>query len=136
MASKVKNDRRYVRQYGGNGDDYIEVAATVAARSGTFTSASGTMRYKRVGNMVHIFFSITITTVGTGSFPEISNLPFSAKSFGAVGFAREHATTGLMWLGTTEVGNKVLYFTRYDNSTVVASGYNFVGTATYETEDT
>ena len=56
-------------------DDYEEGTWTPTLNSGTFSSAS--CRYTKIGNMVTIFFDVT---VGTGGGNQITNLPFAANA--------------------------------------------------------
>ena len=60
-------------------DDYEEGTFTPTPNSGTFSAASG--RYTKVGNMVTIFFDLT---VGTGGGSQITNLPFVAAGASTV----------------------------------------------------
>lgn len=57
---------------------YDEVAAwtpTITAQTGSFTSASGSMKYTRIGNVMHCRLAITITTNGTAAGWVYSTLP-------------------------------------------------------------
>ena len=60
-------------------DDYEEGTFTPTPNSGTFSAATG--RYTKIGNMVTIFFDITI---GTGGGSQITNLPFVASGSSTV----------------------------------------------------
>ena len=60
-------------------DDYKEGSWTPTLNSGTFSSAS--CRYTKIGNMVTIFFDVT---VGTGGGDRITNLPYAAASTSTV----------------------------------------------------
>ena len=60
-------------------DDYEEGSWTPTLNSGTFSAATG--RYTKIGNMVTIFFDVT---VGTGGGIQITNLPFAAASTSTV----------------------------------------------------
>jgi hypothetical protein len=88
-------------------DDYEEGTFTpsMSPSSGSWTTATTTGRYVKVGQTVTLFMSLTITTVGTGSgFIAIGSMPFTAFDplIGAgnragVGIAREDATTGVAY---------------------------------------
>jgi len=54
-------------------------SVTVTPSSGTFTSASATGRYMVAFGVAYVQITITITTKGTGTFPQV-NLPFPALS--------------------------------------------------------
>jgi hypothetical protein len=60
-------------------DDYEEGSWVPTLNSGTFSSAS--CRYTKIGNMVTIFFDVT---VGTGGGNQITNLPFTAAATSTV----------------------------------------------------
>jgi hypothetical protein len=60
-------------------DDYEEGSWVPTLNSGTFSSAS--CRYTKIGNMVTIFFDVT---VGTGGGNQITNLPFAAAATSTV----------------------------------------------------
>ena len=60
-------------------DDYEEGSWVPTLNSGTFSAAS--CRYTKIGNMVTIFFDVT---VGTGGGDRITNLPFAAASTSTV----------------------------------------------------
>ena len=60
-------------------DDYEEGGWVPTLNSGTFSSAS--CRFTKIGNMVTIFFDVT---VGTGGGDRITNLPFAAASTSTV----------------------------------------------------
>ena len=60
-------------------NDYEEGTFTPTPNSGTFSAASG--RYTKIGNMVTIFFDLT---VGTGGGSQITNLPFVSAATSTV----------------------------------------------------
>ena len=60
-------------------DDYKEGSWTPTLNAGTFSSAS--CRYTKVGNIVTIFFDVT---VGTGGGSQITNLPYTAAATSTV----------------------------------------------------
>ena len=60
-------------------NDYEEGTFTPTVNVGTFSAASG--RYTKIGNMVTIFFDVTVGTAG-GS--QITNLPFTAAATSTV----------------------------------------------------
>ena len=88
-------------------DDYEEGTFTpsMSPSSGSWTTATTTGKYVKIGQVVTLFMSLTITTVGTGSgFVAIGNMPFTAFNplLGAgnragVGIAREDATSGVAY---------------------------------------
>jgi hypothetical protein len=60
-------------------DDYKEGMWVPTLNAGTFSAAS--CRYTKIGNMVTIFFDVT---VGTGGGSQITNLPFTANATSTV----------------------------------------------------
>lgn len=107
---------------------------TVTATSGTFTSVSGSGRYKQIGKTVFGSIKINIVTNGTAAqaiafTPPVTPLTTLGTDF-AVGVARENVLTGnlsqIFMSGTT------LVIIRYDNVYPGATGAGFQGTFTYE----
>ncbi|RTM07399.1 MAG: hypothetical protein EKK31_11590 [Hyphomicrobiales bacterium] len=115
-------------------DDYEEGTwtPTITATSGTFTSTSATGSYTKIGRLVSIRVSITITTVGTASGGVVFTLPFTANATGGWGMAgRENASTGKMLqsliLGSATTSNAFYY----DNTSAIAAGANLIISGTY-----
>lgn len=107
-------------------DDYEEGTwtPTVSANSGTITSYSATGKYTKIGRLVNLSFSITITNNGTGSSALfVANLPFTAASATTEGGAgREDASTGNgLVVGVRQTNQLIVNF--YDGSYPAANGY-------------
>ena len=129
-------ERMRVRSGGGitfNGDtaaanalsDYEEGlwSPTVSANSGTITSYSATGKYTKIGRLINLSFSITITDNGTGSSALfVAGLPFTAandKQEGGAG--REDASTGNgLVVGVRLTNQLIVNF--YDGSYPAANG--------------
>ena len=117
-------------------DDYEEGTFTpsMSPSSGSWTTATTTGKYVKIGQVVTLFMSLTITTVGTGSgFVAIGNMPFTAFNpvIGAgnragVGIAREDATSGVAYQvfinGNSVTGN----LQGLVNATTVTMGSGYV----------
>lgn len=105
----------------------------VSATSGSFTSASATGRYTRIGNVVFFVATVTITTVGTGSGVNVA-LPVNAATsmFQIVGGGRESASTGKT-VNTIITNASNLWLTLYDGTaTTPSNGHVYQIYCTYE----
>lgn len=56
---------------------------TVSALAGTYTTSSASGKYLAIGKTVHLSVTVTITTVGTGTFPQFT-LPVAPSAIAAV----------------------------------------------------
>lgn len=107
---------------------------TIAAGTGSITSYTTTnCTYTRVGRLVTLFGSFTITNNGTGSGNiAISNLPYSVKdTYSAGGVARENALTGTMCNITIDGSTTTLVMRTYSNGYPAATGASFKFSASY-----
>jgi hypothetical protein len=107
---------------------------TIAAGTGSITSYTTTnCTYTRVGRLVTLFGSFTITNNGTGSGNiAISNLPYSVKdTYSAGGVARENALTGTMCNITIDGSTTTLVMRTYSNGYPGATGASFKFSASY-----
>jgi hypothetical protein len=95
---------------------------TLTAAAGTYTSATATGKYRDIGGVVFVDITVTITTVGTGTYPIVS-MPSTILSGGSPTLAgRETGSTGKAVLGTAITTTTIeLFF--YDNSVPAANGY-------------
>lgn len=103
-------------------DDYEEGTwtPTVTAGSGTFTSASATGSYTKVGNAVHWRSTITITTNNTAATNVQITLPFTAASANVSG--GRQTTSGKMLQGICNAAAASVAIVNYDNTYPGASG--------------
>lgn len=93
------------------------------ASSGTLTTASSTIAYKKVGKILYCEGSITVTTVGTGTGTLSIQLPFTLVR--TITFAgRENVINGLVY-GASITTAGVLSILKYDNTTAIAAGATF-----------
>jgi hypothetical protein len=107
---------------------------TVSAGAGSFTLASATGRYTRVGKLCVVQVSVTITTNGTASVVVFATSPFTAgaSSDNNVGAFRETAVTGNTGVIAIGSSGTAFAFSRYDNAYAGGTGYKLEGTISYE----
>ena len=104
---------------------------TVAATSGSITSYTASGTYTRVGRLVTLAGSISITNNGTGTGGiTISSVPFSILNTVAFGVAREGSVNGKTSSITASAGTQLIMYT-YDNNYPGATGATFQFGATY-----
>lgn len=97
----------------------------VTASSGTFTTVSGSLRY-RTNNKTTVFnLIVTITTNGTAAGGITVTMPFSALTESVFG-GRETQSTGLACTGTMNASSNILTIFRYDNLYAGGSSYRIV----------
>ncbi len=104
-------------------DDYEEgtTTPTITASSGTFTTVSGTCKYTKIGRMVFINASVTITTAGTAVDNIRFTLPF-ASGDNSAGVGKEIQATGFQVAVDVGFGASVCEITKYDGTTMIANG--------------
>jgi hypothetical protein len=103
------------------GGAWTAYTPSVAAVAGSFTTASATGRYTRIGNTIHFKADVTITTVGTGT-GLLVGLPVAAQAnFGLACYGREDAINGAMAIGKLQTTTTVSV-NKYDNTNIVSGG--------------
>jgi hypothetical protein len=102
---------------------------TVTAGSGTFTTVSATGRYKRIGKLVCVQMTITITTNGTAAANVQGTLPFTGQG-DTQGVFREGAATGNC--GIMSNSGATAIFRTFTNGYPGGTGYVLAGSLTYE----
>jgi pectate lyase len=115
-----------------NDDAWTSYTPTVSSSTGTITTASATGKWKRVGKLIAVQQTITITTNGTGAGNLRATLPFDAESTDFIGSGRENAVTGNM-LQLQTSGNLVIYRTTA-NAYPGGDGRSILGTIVYEVD--
>jgi hypothetical protein len=88
---RIVNDGIEFGAASSNLNDYEEGATsgTLLANSGSFTTATYTGRYRKIGSLVNFAFEATITTIGSGVLGFVVPLPFTAAGiFGHSGSGR------------------------------------------------
>jgi hypothetical protein len=120
---------------GGTGDSgtaWTAYTPTITANSGSFTTVSATGTYKTLGKTCWFTTAITITTAGTaGGFMGVS-LPVTQVGATLAAYGMEMNSTGYMVKGYIPASG-VMQVTKYDNATIIGSGYLIRLTGTYET---
>jgi hypothetical protein len=114
-------------------DDYEEGTwtSTISSASGTITSYTvNSATYTKIGRLVNVNISITITNNGTGGSAVVFTLPFQSST-NSIGAGRENAATGhmLQILVSASSSNAVIF--NYVNSYPGGTKYNLICTATY-----
>jgi hypothetical protein len=120
---------------GGTGDTgtaWTAYTPTITSGSGTITTVSATGTYKTLGKTCWFTVAITITTAGTGAGFLGVSLPFTQTASSLSSYGMEVNSTGSMVKGLNPASG-VMQVTRYDNATIIGSGYLVRLTGTYET---
>lgn len=65
-------------------EPFTTYTPVVTAGSGAFTTVSATGRYRRIGKLVFIQITVTITTNGTAATAVIASLPFASLNVAGV----------------------------------------------------
>lgn len=115
---------------------WTEVAAAVSPGSGSFTSASGAVRYMKVGRTVIFEATVTITTNGPGATNVNIELPFASRSVAITRrlmFAGgEHQAVGFQCVAYLFNGSTNLRILKYDATYPGGDGYVINIGGTYE----
>jgi hypothetical protein len=118
-------------------DDYEKGTWTpvVTSGSGSITTVGAVSGvYTKVGNIVVIECTITITTNGTGaSSITVNGLPFTSSANAYIGAGRENAFSGKMLQVYVLASSTTLAIKNYDDTYPAASGSTMFATATYRT---
>ncbi|WP_447361700.1 hypothetical protein ACSC95_19150 [Burkholderia vietnamiensis] len=112
---------------------FVSYTPTISASSGSYTSASATGGYMRLGKLVCLQATASITTVGTGTTTVLS-LPVTAASTNSgmqVLAGRENALTGKMLQAAIVSGGSSMVITDYANASAAANGASEVISGCY-----
>jgi len=101
---------------------------TVTSTTGTLTTASGTVSYKRRGKFMDTVVSVTITTNGTGATSINVTMPFTLVGGSLNGI--ENTISGAQCVGIISGANIVIK--KYDNTYPGANGATFQLSGTLE----
>ena len=102
------------------------------ASSGTITSYTlGTCNYTKVGRMVTVNFSVTITNAGTASGSLDVPLPFTNGGAIANGSGRENALTGSQLQARVAAAGTNMNIQNYVNATAIATNAQIRASMTY-----
>ena len=117
---------------GNSGTAWTAYTPTITSNSGSFTTVSATGTYKTLGKTCWFTATITITTAGTaGGFIGVS-LPVTQVGATLAAYGMEMNSTGYMVKGYIPASG-VMQVTKYDNASIIGSGYLIRLTGTYET---
>lgn len=113
---------------------WTTAAAVVSAASGTFTSATGTCRYKKVGRIVCVYAEIVIVTNGTAAGAGVLTVaslpaPVTGKIFPMSG--RENAVNANLL--NVSLSGQAFSFYKYDNTYPGVNGAILCANGIYET---
>lgn len=105
---------------------------TVTALVGSITSYTSSGSYVKVGKLVMLQFSFSITVAGTGSgVVIITNLPFQSGGINAsAGIMRENAVVGING-GLAFANATTLYGANYAGGNPIVTGYTWVNQISY-----
>lgn len=117
---------------GGTGDSgtaWTTASITLAAQSGTLTTASATMRYKKIGKTVFYNINVSITTNGTGAgYLIVGGFPWTAAVSAAIA---GYNGAGVSLVGAHSGTSANLF--KYDGTYPGANGASLVFTGVAET---
>lgn len=142
MSSRIPGQNVPIQLQGGqieplwyeflrDGGAYISYTPTVTASSGTFTTVSGSGRYKKRGRTVYINIVVTITTVGTAAGAVRVTLPVTGAGVAQIVVGRE-TSAGNALTGLIGASASLMQILEYDGTTAAASGRTLVMSGTYE----
>lgn len=114
-------------------DNWKSFSPTVSSQSGTITTASGTLRYRKANNTVFVNAEITITNNGTGSNSVLVTLPFTVRTH-ATGTGRGQIISGKgLQVFAAAGGQNMAIRNSSDGSYPGANGELLVVSLVYET---
>ena len=104
----------------------------ITASTGSITSFTlGVCNYTRIGRVVHINFSVTITNAGTGAGALNVPLPFTNGAAIANGTGRENALTGSQLQARVNASGTDMNIQTYANTTAIATNAQIRASMTY-----
>jgi hypothetical protein len=123
-------------------DDYEEGTWTPSVTSGTgsITSYTSNGQYIKIGQLVYLHLSFTITSAGTaGGIASITNIPFTSTGtntnpFQIIGIVRETGQTGVMYAYYQNGGGTsgVMHNLTTNGAIAWANNYTYVTNYTYQ----
>jgi hypothetical protein len=118
-------------------DDYETGTWTPSVSSGSGSLGSvGAVSgvYTKIGNVLNVEFTVTITLNGTGSNSiQVGSLPFAATANAYIGCGRENAATGNLLQLYLPSSQSTVTIKNYNDTYPAGNGYTFFGTITYRT---
>ena len=116
-AGAIANWRRDTSSWGDQ--QWIAFTPTVSAGSGSFSSVSASLYYRKIGRILFWRLSISIPSNGTAASYIRVTMPFASTSLGSFGAAacgKERAVTGKAVLGYMDGGSGTMDIQNYDGS--------------------
>lgn len=111
---------------------WADYTPTVTAAGGTFTSVSGSGKWKQIGKTVFCSFTVNITTNGTAFGAILVTTPVPKKTTSStIGAGREGNSTGFM-VQVTFASDTQFFVQKYDGTYVGANGYGITASIVYE----
>lgn len=110
---------------GGPWGVWSSTSPTPTPSTGSFTSASATLRYKLVQKTFFFNLVVFLNTVGTGAGAVQVTLPVTALADSAFG-GKEIVTSGVGLAAYVGAAANTLYIFKYDGNPVIANGYRLV----------
>jgi hypothetical protein len=106
---------------------------TLTAFSGTFTTATITGYYTRIGRSITLQITISIVVNGTAAGDTRLTLPFtSSASTGSTGIVKEYAVAGTPGTLLIPPSSVLGYISNFAGNYLGGNGYLIVGTVTYQ----
>lgn len=129
----VNNDSVNFHAYDNIGiDNWSYFNPSVTSQSGTITTASGTLRWKKSFNTVNINAELTITANGSGSNSVLCTLPYVVRTH-ATGTGRAIQVSGKALQVFAAAGGTNMAIRNSDGTYPAANGEVLVISLTYET---
>ena len=116
-------------------DDYEEgtTSGTLIANSGSFTTATYTGRYRKIGSLINLAFEATITSIGSANFGFVIPLPFQADgNYGYSGSGRRMSDNVQFHTVLSSV-NYVVARNTCTGGTLNVNGATYYGSLAYQT---
>lgn len=112
---------------------WTATTSPVTAVTGTFTSATCAIRYKKLGRMVFVQVRVSITTVGTASGFTRITLPFANNATTDSFLPGRDTLSGVALGGPISPSSAVVNIVRYDSAAApIAAGAVFILEGFYE----
>jgi hypothetical protein len=121
-----------------NNDAFISYTPTLSAGGGgSFTSATVTGKYQRIGKVCVVKIVVNIVTAGTATGSISVTMPFTSANDGqtyAAGVFREMNVTGSTGVGRVVPNLTDCNIAQYNDATFIADGRKVAGTIVYEVQ--
>lgn len=133
-TADVNNDSANFSVFDNIGlDNWNIFTPTVTAQSGTITTTTGSIRYRKSYNTVHINAEVTIANNGNGANSVLVSLPFKVRT-NATGTGRAQNVSGKGLQAFAAAGGTNMAIRNADGTYPAANGELLVVSLTYETQ--